>query len=422
MLLAGEVLHTLAVLSPERSQAALVVFALTYVVLGFGALPPLRIDRTGATLVGATAMIGLGVLTPREAVAAVDFHTLALLFGMMVLTANLRLAGFFRWLGAHALHWARTPTALLVAVVALSGVLSALFVNDTVCLLLTPLVLETAVALGVSAVPFLLAVAMGSNVGSVATIVGNPQNMLVASFSGIGYVRFAQALAPVAAVGLVTTAALLAVMFRRDLARPLVASPAPAPRIVHRGLLTKSLVVTVALLVALLMGMLPSLAALLAASALLVTRRVRPVKVYAQVDWSLLAMFAGLFIVVEGVERAGLSAALLARLGPETRHSLPALVGVTAALSNLVSNVPAVLVLRGWTGTFADPERAWLALAMASTLAGNLTLVGSVANLIVVEQARGRARVGFWTYARVGVPLTLLTLALGTAWLMVLPR
>jgi Na+/H+ antiporter NhaD/arsenite permease-like protein len=415
----------LAVADPART--ALIIFALTYAVLGFGALPPLRIDRTGATLVGATCMVGLGVLTPHEAMAAVDFHTLALLFGMMIVVAHLRLAGFFRFLGVRALRWAHAPRALLVLVVWLSGVLSALFVNDTACLMLTPLVLEIALALGLEAVPFLLAVAMGSNAGSVATLVGNPQNMIVASFSHISYARFSSTLAPVAIAALALTSLVLAVAFRRSLrARPALESAPLETATLDRPLLVKSLLVTGALLVALLAGVTPSLAALGAASALLITRRVRPAEVYAQVDWSLLAMFAGLFVVVAGVERSGLSAGWLHALGPAGRESIPAFVGVTAVLSNLVSNVPAALLLKGWAAQFASPERAWLALAMASTLAGNLTLVGSVANLIVVEQARGRPGesgpgVSFWAYARVGVPLTLATLALGTLWLMAIP-
>ncbi|HEY6867785.1 MAG TPA: SLC13 family permease, partial [Candidatus Eisenbacteria bacterium] len=177
-------------MSGGGAQAAGIIFALTYLVLSFGAIRPFRLDRTGATLVGATAMVAAGVLTPRQAVAAVDFHTLALLFGMMIVIAHLRLAGFFRGLAAHALRWAHAPRTLLILVVWLSGGLSALFVNDTVCLLLTPLVLDAALAIGRDPVPFLLAVAMGSNVGSVATIVGNPQNMMVASFSGLSYRRF----------------------------------------------------------------------------------------------------------------------------------------------------------------------------------------------------------------------------------------
>ena len=160
------------------------------------------------------------------------------------------------------------------------------------------------------------------------------------------------------------------------------------------------------------------MAALIAASVLLITRRLDPSAVYAEVDWSLLTMFAGLFVVVEGVEKAGLIARWLAWLPFSARGSYLALAGVTAALSNVVSNVPAVLVLHRWAAGFAQARLAWLLLAMTSTLAGNLTLVGSVANLIVVEQARGVTKVGFWQYAKLGVPLTLATMGFGLAWLL----
>ena len=400
------------------SGAAIVIFALTYVVLGLGALPPLRVDRTGATLIGATAMIGFGVLTPRGAVAAIDFHTIALLFGMMVVVAHLRLAGFFRWLDVRAMAWVRTPRRLLVLLLWLSGLTSALFVNDTACILLTPLALESSLLLRREPLPFLLAVAMGANLGSVATIVGNPQNMLVASFSGISYVRFVAVLAPVAIVGLVLASFLLPWHFRHSLGGPATVEMPHAEATVDRRLMWKSTVVTGVLLIALLAGVTPSLAALLAASALLISVRVDPQQIYAQVDWSLLTMFAGLFVVVGGVEHAGLAERGLDLLGPRAQRSLPIFMGVVAALSNLVSNVPAVLLLKTWAARFVSPERGWLALAMTSTLAGNLTLVGSVANLIVVEQSRLRARVGFWTYARAGLPLTLATLALGLGWLL----
>jgi Na+/H+ antiporter NhaD/arsenite permease-like protein len=404
----------------EHAVAAAVIFALTYVVLGFGALPPLRMDRTGAALVGATAMVAFGVLTPHEAVAAIDFQTIALLFGMMIVVAHLRIAGFFGWLSGRAFRWAHTPGALLAILVAISGVLSALFVNDTACILLTPIALETAMALSLPPTPYLLAVAMGANAGSVATVVGNPQNMLVGSFSGISYLRFLAALGPVAVAALVTTTLLLRFAFRRQLASGRVAAEVAAhPRPLQVGLMWKSAVVTALLFIALLVGINPGVAALTAASALLITRRIRPARVYVQVDWALLAMFAGLFIVVRGIEVAGLTGYWLARIPDGLRHSAWALAGITTVLSNLVSNVPAVLVLRGWPPAAAHPDLAWLVLAMASTLAGNLTLVGSVANLIVVEQARSQASIGFWEYARIGVPITLVTLALGTLWLVV---
>lgn len=395
--------------------ATAVVFALTYLVLGLGALPPLRLDRAGAALVGATLMVAIGALTPSEALASVDLATLALLFGMMVVAAHLRLAGFFGWCTTRVLGWTRSPRVLLVLTVWLSGVLSALFVNDTVCVLLTPLVVEVALTAGLPVVPFLLAVAMGSNAGSVATVVGNPQNMLIATTGAIPYGRFAAALAPVALGALVIVSVVLLVAHARELPHAPVTPTRTRARL-HRPLLAKTLAVAAGLLVALLAGVPSALAAMCAASVLLVTRRVRPGRVHALVDGPLLALFAGLFVVVEGLERTGLAATATAAL-EQVLTGPVGFVAVTTVLSNLVSNVPAVLLLEPTAAAATDPERARLVLAMASTLAGNLTLVGSVANLIVVAQAGPHARVGFLHYARLGLPITLLTLAWGIAWL-----
>lgn len=401
---------------PEKTWIALAIFLLTYAVLGFGSLPPLLIDRTGAALIGATAMVAFGVLAPDEAVRAIDFQTLALLFGMMIVVAHLRLAGVFGWLADRVLARATGPAAAVASLVVVSGAASALFVNDTACILLTPVALAIAEGFGLSAVPFLLAVAMGANAGSVATVVGNPQNMLVASYSGIRYTRFVTVMLPVAIVALALTAGALLLAFRRQLEspRPGTASGAMlAP--LDRAQLRKTLIIAGLMLVALLVGVNPALAALSAASCLLISRRIPPARIYDRVDWGLLAMFAGLFIVVAGIEKVGLASAWLARL-PRNPWSF---VAATAALSNLVSNVPAVLVLKSWViGLPNEHEAGWLLLAMASTLAGNLTVVGSVANLIVLEQARGRARIGFWTYARIGVPVTLVLLPPATAWII----
>jgi len=402
--------------APAGTLVAAAIFLLTYLVLGWGALPPLRLDRAGATLVGATLMIVCGVVSPAQAAGAIDLGTLALLFGMMIVAANLRLAGFFDWTVARVLGVTRSPRLLLVLTTWLSGVLSALVVNDTVCVLLTPLVLELTASAGLPPVPFLLALAMGANAGGVATVVGNPQNMMIATLGGISYARFAAALAPVALGALAITSAVLVVACGRSLPATIVPSgETPSPRM-DRVLFTKSVLVSLGLVVAMLLGVAPALAALAGATVLLVTRRVEPGRVYELIDWPLLVMFAGLFVVVEGVERSGIAAWLIGRLsgvlgGPG------GFVALTAALSNLVSNVPAVMLLGKAAAAAPDPERSRLLLAMASTLAGNLTLVGSVANLIVVSQARPRARVGFWEYARVGAPITLLTLAWGAWWL-----
>lgn len=228
---------------------ALAIFLGTYTILALGRVPRLRIDRTGAAIIGAALMIGSGTLTFTEAMHAVDHETLVLLFGMMIVVANLRLAGFFKWVAAWVVRHAHHPLTLLAGIVAVAGVFSAIFVNDTMCLVLTPLVLEIVLTLGRNPLPYLLAVAMASNAGSVATITGNPQNMMIGSLSGIPYGQFAAALAPVALLALLVVFGVIAAMFRREFFHaPHVVVPPPRVRI-NRILLLKSLTVSAAMIV-----------------------------------------------------------------------------------------------------------------------------------------------------------------------------
>ncbi|HEX7087043.1 MAG TPA: anion transporter [Vicinamibacterales bacterium] len=390
----------------------------TYIVLAIGQPPLFRIDRAGAAVIGAILMVAFGGLPFDEAARAVDYRTLVLLFGMMVLVAHLQMATFFRSAARLVAAHVRHPAALVAAITVAAGVLSALFVNDTVCLMFTPIVIEVAALRGLSPLPLLLGVATGANIGSVATITGNPQNMLIGSLSGIGYARFAGALAPVALVGLALNAALICLLFRRDLSGA-AAPPRPARiRPLHRRLMVKPLLVAAAMLVGFLAGVEPALVAAGGAAALLVTRRIKPEKVWKRVDWDLLMLFVGLFIVIGGIEHAGLDRQLfewLRPLGLETMHGLTA---IATLLSNVISNVPAVMLLSRFVPELPSPETAWLTLAMSSTLAGNLTLLGSIANLIVLEGARRRGvTITFGQYLRVGLPVTLLTLAFGVWWL-----
>lgn len=398
--------------------AAGAIFAASYLALAVGRVPGLAIDRAGVALVGAALMVACGAMPISEAYRAIDLDTLTLLLGMMIVVANLRLAGFFNAAGAWALGRARSPLALLATIVMVSGVLSAFLVNDAVCLVLAPLVLELAAALRRNPVPYLLAVAMAANAGSTATITGNPQNMMIGSLSQIPYVRFAAALAPIAAIGLVLTVALIALLHRSEFARrtPLGARMAPAR--LHRVLMWRALGATALLMALFFAGQPPAKAAIVIGGLLLLTRRVRSERIYAQIDWSLLLMFAGLFIIVAGAERVLLTPEAIAAVGQMHLERVPALSTVTAMLSNLVSNVPAVLVLKPFVESLPEPKTAWLTVAMSSTLAGNLTVIGSIANLIIVQRAAaGGVTIGLWDYCRVGVPLTLLTLAIGTIWL-----
>jgi Na+/H+ antiporter NhaD/arsenite permease-like protein len=397
------------------------VLFLTYLIFAIGRAPYLRIDRPGAAIVGATLMIASGVLSMDDAYRHIDFRTLVLLFGMMVLIAHMRMARFFRtivrWVGVHV----HDPRLLLVAVVFVSGILSALFVNDTICLVFTPILIEVATARGHRPLPYLLALATGSNIGSVATITGNPQNMLIASLSQIGYAPFLAALGPVALFGLSMDALLLAIVFRRDLVLGPREHAGRGPRPIHRAMMAKGLLVTAFVLAGFLMGKDPAVVAAIGAAALLITRRVNPEKIYRQIDWDLLVLFIGLFVVVGGVEQAGLARRLFDLLAPIGLHTVAGLSVVTAVVSNVISNVPAVMLLARVVPQLPDPTTSWLSLAMSSTLAGNLTLVGSIANLIVLEGARRHGiTIGFWQYCRIGIPVTILTLAFGIIWLGVL--
>jgi Na+/H+ antiporter NhaD/arsenite permease-like protein len=397
--------------------AAYLIFAGTYFVVAIGRLPGFRVDRTGAAIIGASLMIAANVLTVAEAYAAINYETIMLLFGMMIVVANLRLSGFFSVVSAWVVEHARGPIALLAGIVAVSGVFSAFFVNDTMCIVLTPLVLEITRRLGRNPAPYLLAVAMSSNIGSVATITGNPQNMMIGSFSGIPYRAFAAALAPVAAVGLVLTVAVIAFVYRAEFRKENELRLDHRPARVHRALLWKSGIASAAMIGLFFAGLPVPKVALIAGALLLITRRVKPERVYREIDWGLLVMFIGLFIVVAGIEKTPLASDLF---GFASRFHLERTAPMSifsAFLSNLVSNVPAVLVFKSVVPRLADPARAWLTLAMSSTLAGNLTILGSVANLIVVERARREVEITFWEYAKAGIPLTLLTLAVGI-WML----
>jgi len=397
--------------------AAIVIFAITYLVLAIGRLPGFRIDRTGAAIIGASFMVGVNALSLDEAYRAINFDTIILLFGMMIVVVNLRLSGFFSLVAERVVEHAHGPTALLVAIVTVAGVFSAFFVNDTMCLVLTPLVLEIALALGRNPIPYLLAVAMGSNVGSVATITGNPQNMMVGSFSGIPYRQFLATLAPVAAFGLVLTVILIRFVYRAEFASAARVKVAEKAVRVDRGLMWKAILVSLGMIAMFFAGWPVPKVAIIAGALLLITRRVNPEKVYSGIDWSLLVMFSGLFIVIAGIEHTSLETGLATLAGRLHLDNVFLLSAFTAVLSNLVSNVPAVLVFKPLVGHLSDPSRAWLTLAMSSTLAGNLTVLGSVANLIVIEQARNRVKITFWEHFRVGAPLAVLTILAGAAWI-----
>ena len=409
-----------AVLSDARILAATLIFVGSYFVFALGKFPWMKIDRPGAAIIGAVLMVAFRIVGAQDALRSIDFATIVLLFSMMLVVANLRVGGFFEriaeWI-IERLH----PHHLLPTVVFTSGFLSAFLVNDIVCLVLTPFVLHIARRLRLPPVPYLLAVATASNIGSVATITGNPQNMLIGSLSAISYLEFISHLGPIALGGLFLNWLMIhRIYLRGAVDRVAVAEVLSAPELQFQPMRKKPVVVLAIVLTGFLAGVPPAMMAAIGAALLLITRTVEPRRFYDGVDWGLLVFFVGLFIIVAGADRAGLTASLLHPIAAWDLHRIGVFVPLTAVISNIVSNVPAVMVLRALVVNFPDPHSGWLALAMASTLAGNLTITGSVANIIVVERAAAEdVQIEFPEYFRIGLPLTLATLLLGSVWLWI---
>jgi Na+/H+ antiporter NhaD/arsenite permease-like protein len=322
-------------------------------------------------------------------------------------------------LAAHfALRRAHSGPVLLAAIVIVTGFFSAFLVNDAICLVMTPLVIDVAGALRRNPVPYLLAVAMASNAGSAATFTGNPQNMIIGVASHLPYADFASKLAPAAAVALALTAGLIILVYHEEFSTAFGPSAKePRPRR-HSVQLAKGILVTLGVIASFFAGVPIAEAALIGGSLLLLSRAVDPKELYAGIDGGLLLMFAGLFIVIAGAEKVLLTENLTAAVERFHLENAWILSGVTAFLSNLVSNVPAVLILKPFVMNLPEPGRAWRIVAMSSTFAGNLTLIGSVANLIVAERAKKEGvTISFLAYWRIGLPLTLASLGFGTWWL-----
>lgn len=409
-------------MNETREIAAIAIFAFTYALISGRRLKILPLNRPAAALLGTVLMVAAGVMTPEQAYRAVDYNTLVLLLGMMLISAYLSLAGFFDWAADGILRVAQTPRRLLLYLILTSGVLSALLVNDTVCLMLTPLVVTVIVRGRLPLPPYLLALAMSANLGSVATLVGNPQNMIIGSLSHLSFTRFSVSMLPVAAAGLAIEYAVLSFGFRGMLRTARIEhSPSPG-RPLDRKLIGLSLGALVLVFAGFVAGFNLAWTALAGGALVMVLARRDTHEVLKLVDWHLLVFFAALFVVVEGLNITGLPDQIYAHVhgvfGTTETAQAWNLAWFSAAGSNIFSNVPFVLVAGKWMGSFTNPPLMWKVLALATTFAGNLTILGSVANIIVVESARGHCEVGFWDYARFGIPITLLTTVCGLAILL----
>ncbi len=411
-------------MSNTKEILAIAIFAFTYLLISGRRLKILPLYRPAAALLGTVLMVVSGVMTPEEAYRAVDYDTIVLLLGMMLIAAYFGMAGFFSWAADWILRTAKTPQRLLLYLIITSGTLSAVLVNDTVCLMLTPLVVTVMVRGRLPLPPYLLALAMSANLGSVATLVGNPQNIMIGNLSKLPFIEFARTMVPVAVVGLAIQYAVLRVGFRKTLRSARIElSDSPTPPLDY-----KLVRLTGAVLLLVFGGFIAGFdlawTALAGGALIMVLARRDTHEVLKLVDWHLLVFFAALFVVVESLNKTGLPDQIYGHLrgvfGTDVTSQAWNLAWFSAAGSNIFSNVPFVLVAGKWIPNFLNPPLMWKVLALATTFAGNLTILGSVANIIVVESARGHCEIGFWDYAKFGVPITILTSIAGMFVLLLL--
>ena len=432
---------------------ALAIFLITYALISIRRFPKIKVERPAAALIGAALMIILGVVSPGQAVDAINMDIILLLVGMMVLVAGLELCGFFEWVSLLMIKYSKDQFTFLMLTMIVTGVLSALVLNDTVVLLFTPIIIRTCKLLKSNPVPFLVAEAIAANIGSVATAVGNPQNAFIATRANISFAAFSAKLLPVAAVCMLVAIVILYLIYRKDinqgsaqefrrkilkdgwvafrdeLVKGDVATTHGIKKLKERRLGLYTLVGITALTFAafVLSHVINTPIAVIAflggAAALFIVPVVTDVKareILAGVDWSIILFFVGLFIVIEGVKTSTLINEIenfFPGFGGGDVPSLAWLTALSAFLSNLVSNVPAVMLLSEMIPIHQTD--LWLALASSSTLAGNATILGAAANVIVAEKAEGMGvEVNFWKFTLVGFPIAMATLFVSTVMLL----
>lgn len=393
------------------------VISFTLYGIAVGTYPNFRMNRATISLVGATVLIFIGAIPLQKAYDAIDMNTILLLFAMMIINGNLRICGFFKLVSVHIIKLAKTPAQLLCLIIFSSGILSAFFLNDTIVIVFTPLVIEVTQALKRNPIPYLIGLVTAANIGSSATIVGNPQNMIIGIASKIPFAKYALYQTVPSLIGLCFVLIIIYFLYQKEFHKIVFDKIEIEEVKPYRPLLIKSIISASLMIIAFFAGISMPLAALGGASLLLVTRRLKPERVFREIDWTLLIFFSSLFVVTKSIETSGLGKYLSITLQPYLTKSTLSLAVSSSVLSNIVSNVPAVLLLKPIIQHMKSPEHAWMVLGMATTYAGNLTLIGSVANLIVAESAKKYfINLTFIEYLKSGVIITILSLAIGIVW------
>lgn len=397
------------------TTAAVIIFTLTFLGIIYTRLPKVNVDRPSAAFFGAIAMILFGVISFEEAVLSIDFNTIALLLGMMIVIAVLELDGFFTLIADKTISLSKTSNQLLIIIVFITGIASAFLVNDAVVLLFTPVIIHICRTAKLNPVPYLIAEIMASNVGSAMTITGNPQNILIGMQSGISYSKFIFHLLPVSLIGMLVIVLVIKFFFKNDFMKDSQLTFTKKSSSYNFQSMKFSVPIFLIMVFLFFFGNILKLSipmiALAGASLVLILGKIKPSQVIKQVDWVLLLFFAGLFIVVHGIEKVGVLDPFIENT-PITNSlsGILSLHGLSLVLSQIVSNVPYTILMLPILKT-ASSDLLWLSLASSATLAGNATIIGAVANIIVIEVAKKYdVEIGFWKFLKVGSIVTVITL------------
>jgi Na+/H+ antiporter NhaD/arsenite permease-like protein len=403
-------------------MTALVIFILSYIGIALGKVPGLVMDRTGIALLGAIAMVVFGVITPESAFHAIDLPTILLLYSLMIISAQFRLGGFYTWAAKKITSQAARPKIFLLLAMLVSAVLSALLANDIVCFAFTPVLAVALLDARLNPLPYLLGLAISSNIGSAATIIGNPQNMLIGQTGNLDFLQFFLWCGPPSLLALLLSYLLLLLLFGGNMqdnsCRELQPRQQYAEQPFNGWQTAKGLAALLVLMVLFLTPVPREISAVGVAGVLLCSRRMRTRDITSLIDWHLITLFCALFIIIHGISESGFLADAIEGLQGRgvDLYSLPILATVTAVASNIFSNVPAVMLLTG--ALDQQQPLQWYTLALSSTFAGNLFLLGSIANLIVVEQAAAHGiRISFQQHAKVGILVTCASFFVLFLWL-----
>ncbi|MGA8179971.1 MAG: anion transporter [Desulfobacterales bacterium] len=402
---------------------ALTIFCLAYVGIALGKIPGLVIDRTGVALLGAIAMVVFGVVTPEGAVKSIDLPTILLLYSLMIISAQLRLGGFYTWVALKIAPFYTHPRRFLLITMLVSALLSAILANDIVCFAFTPVLALSLIRARLNPVPFLIGLAVSSNIGSAATIIGNPQNMLIGQTGHLDFAKFFFWCSPPSLLALIASYLIILWIYRKKIydTEKKMCSEGKQRRQPFDKWQTLKGIFLILILISLFFSSIPrELSAIGIAGLLLCSRKMKTRDIIERVDWHLITLFCALFVIIHGVSQGDyldMVVNRLSNLGMDL-HNLHVLTGISVILSNFFSNVPATMLLI----RFLDPlkQAQWYTLAVSSTFAGNLFLLGSIANLIVVEQASHfDIKITFSQHAAVGIPVTLASLLILLAWLLI---